>query len=76
MKSGASKPDDPEMKINKNLQKFEEIFKTRASHRAAGTHFVLADLHWLILFCLFCSESLFALAYYVPDNSELWHILY
>ena len=42
----------------------------------AGTHFVLADLHWLILFCLFCSETLFASAYHVPDKFVLWHILY
>ena len=45
-------------------------------YQSAGTHFVLADLHWLILFCLFCSETLFASAYHVPDKFVLWHILY
>ena len=47
-----------------------------AKPKQAGTHCVMADLHWLILFCLFCSETLFASAYYVPDKFVLWHILY
>ena len=62
--------------LSANFSKSDNLLSKNRYHRTAGTHFVRADLHWLILFCPFCSESLFALAYYVLDNFVLWHILY